>query len=255
MMEFLNVNRYYSVPAHSVQTDPVQFGGQSFLLLWSMHARKRTTVRGSSDVELADHFLRFAILRAEEKLKKHLAKIDGYCTIFDRLSGVFAVLSVNREKGKIYVVSYGDSSKMYPRYGDTVIQGNEAGQIRILRWKERKREPICTDIYCHLNGKTLNMCLTRWTVRVFSDSETRKDKEEELRAIADALSSEIKTIPEGQIINIWDWRTGAFISVILTAGSETLDVVLFQTVDFEPKKNQYARIDITEEGSKLQLAQ
>ncbi len=233
---------------------PVIFGGDRFDLLWSTHARLRTPARGSNCLEMADMLIRFALSRAEKSISEQLAEIGEACTLYDRISDVFAVFHINREKKKIYVVSYGDASKIFPRYDDTVIQCNEHGQIRVVKWTYLKADPVLTNVYCRLNGRTLRLRWTKWSTKLSASKELREVSENKLRKIADELSRSLKTIPEGEVINIWDWRNGTFISVNLPSNCNTLDIILFRTVDFVPNKNTYARVDITNEGCVMQCA-
>lgn len=224
--------------------DRVSFGGQKFALYWTLHAKKRITERGASELTLATHFLRFALEYAEENLQEELKNLNE-CTLFDRVSDVFAVLKINRNNQKIYVISYGDASVMYPRVGDTVIQHNESGQIRLITWEYKVDSPVLSGVYCELNGRILQFRWTRKTVKAGTKAEIRKANYKKLCAIGEALSCSLQEIPENEPVNIWDWRTGTFASIKMQPDKNTLDVILFRTVDFVTETNQYARIDIT----------
>jgi len=220
----------------------VIFGGEEFSLFWSAHARLRTDSRGSSSVALADVFVRLAISRAEAVISDKLAEIQNTCDIYDRVADIFAVLSINRQKKKIYIVSYGDASKIYPRYGDTVIQSNEYGQIRIIEWAALRAEPVDTSVFCEMNGQQFRFRWTKWSAK---NDKTKDKGEKKLCKIGEKLSGMGMMLPENEIINIWDWRTGTFTSVMIQPETSTIDVVLFRNVDFIPQKDIYSRINIT----------
>ncbi len=242
-------------PAASVREEKALFGGESFELLWSCHAKRRISTRGAISIPLADQFLRFSLARAEQEIGAELTSLSDSCTIFDKVSDLFTVLHINRKKHKMYVMTYGDASEMYPRWGDTVIQFKEQGKIRLLNWTFQKKDPVLTDVYCKLNGKTLRLRWTRYTTNRTKNRDVRKISEQNLRAIADVISNAVKILPEEQTMNIWDWRSGVFVSVRIPAEGDTLDVILFRTADFVSDSDIYTRVDITDQGCTVQRAE
>jgi len=208
---------------------------------------RKVSARGAIGLPLADQFLRFTLARAEETIQEELATIPDVCfSVFDRSSNIFAVLNINRQKHKLYVVTYGDASTMYPRYGDTVIQCNEYGRIRLVNWTFQRKEPVPTSIFCELNGKKLRLQWTKYSTKVTRSRKVRRESEQVLRSIATVLSRSVKTLPENQTVNILDWRSGTLVSVKVAADTNTLDIILFRTADFVFRDSQYTRIDITE---------
>lgn len=242
---------YENFYATILDEEPVLFGGRAFTLWWTAHARQRTSMRGAMGTGLADVFLRGSLQRAEQSISQELSALTDSCTVYDKIFNIFAALALDREQEKIFAVSYGDATEMYPRYDEMTIQTNKNGNVRLIKWKAQRETPIETNIIFRLNGKKLKVRLTKWSTKIVQDRKNCSVRMKKIREITAALSAFSEVFPEHEIVNIWDWRTGAFLSANIPDRGGTFDVILFKNVDFVAN-NQYIRIDITEKECTIQ---
>lgn len=245
---YMGKNSIYSVV---LDEKPVSFGGRPFMLWWTPHARRRASIRGAFGVEFADVFLRLTLARAEEKIGEELSALTGYCSVYDKIADIFAVLFLAPEEGRMFVVSYGDADKMYPRTNEITLQTNQNGKIRLIKWSARKEAPIKTKLRCRLNGKNLRVRLTKRSTKIMANEQNRAACIKKIRKTTSALSKffQGRELPQGKSVNVWDWRVGTFLSFCIS-NDDTFDIILFKNVDFVAR-NPYMRVDITKEGCKL----
>ncbi len=231
----------------------IKLGGENFTLVWTRHAANRVAMRGAVNEQMANCMLKLALMRAEDELSKELSTVDGFLDLYDKMSNIVAIMNLNRKRRKLYVITYGDTDSMYPQYGDLTIQIDVHGHIRMRKWKFQKWEPIPTDVYCRLNGRTLRLRWTKGCAKIVLNQELKKVREDRLRSIADKISNSLRHIPEKKIVNIWDWRFETFISVAID--EDYLDVILYNTTNFVEKcGNKYARVDITATNCEMRQA-
>lgn len=123
-------------PASGPYEDPVPISlcGDTWSVVWSRHAKNRTYDRRANPL-VAAKCLEKALNSLGPIFYSILGKIDTVFTlrVFPYHSSF--VLSVDRAAQKMTVVTYGDPSCFFPRFGDRVVSIAENGNVSITNWK------------------------------------------------------------------------------------------------------------------------
>lgn len=221
------------------------FGGEAFQIIWTNHAKERAKERGIPQFPFISSLLRVSLLRAETEISNQLQAIAGPIDVYDTATDVFAALVIDRSEYKLKVICFGRAAEMYPRVGDLVLQMNDIGLARILRWQHVLTKPVYAGFKLHLNGRSVPVYWVNGCAKMRPE-----EADEANRKAAKALSvlEDIK-IQEGKTINLFDWREDAYFGIELQP--DKLAIKLYQNATAFQPKDTFARIDIDANGCKF----
>ena len=100
-----------------------------YILYWTPHATDRAEYREGSGSIVLSAFLEDTIREIYIYFK------DGYCSIRDFITGLFAVVHIDRDDTKIRVITCGDVNILFPKQGDYVINRHRDHRIETLYWE------------------------------------------------------------------------------------------------------------------------
>ena len=231
----------------------VRFGKKQFAVVWSAHACDRIVQRCKT-CEDVGKLLMQSLNYAEQYVSDELENISGEFTLYDKTNDIFAGLYVNRKSNNIFVTSYGPASEFYPRNGCLTLQINKQGSVRIIHWKVEDSAAIDMGRTCHFGGKDLNLRWSKWSANMMKDDFCLEAiGKRRVKEIMEIIESTYDSLPSNTLINIWNWLTGVFISIVISYENSTCDVVLYKTTHFCAERDM-THIDITENGCHMVLA-
>ena len=105
---------------------------RKYILYWTPTAEVRAELSCKGNRTIYGVYLR-NVLADIAKKTKILDKRKGYLTIRDFKTGLYAVINI--KDNKIRVITCGNVRKLYPYYGDYIIQRNEDGEILNYVWE------------------------------------------------------------------------------------------------------------------------
>lgn len=232
----------------------VYFGGEQFSVVWSCHACDRVLERCESCADEIERRLMQSLNYAEIYVSTDFAEVTGELTLYDKLNNIFAGLYINRNSKNIIVTSYGPASEYYPKTGNLTVQINHKGSVRVLHWQSVEEATFSMGDTCHFNGIDLKLRWSKWSAKLMKNDPCKQAiGRRRVKEIMDVIESSYEVLPDKTLINIWNWLTGIFISVILSYEDRTCDVLLYKNTQFNAERN-VTHIDITENGCALTLA-
>lgn len=232
----------------------VCFGGKQFSVVWSGHACDRVLERCENCADKIEKRLMQSLNYAEKYVSADFAKVIGTLTLYDKMNNIFAGLYVNRDSMNIVVTSYGPASEYYPKTGNLTVQINFRGSVRVLYWQSVDDIVLPMGDTCHFNGIDLELRWSKWSAKVMKNDACKQAVgHRRVKEIMNVIESSYEVLPDETLINIWNWLTGIFISVIISYKNRTCDILLYKNTQFNAERN-VTHIDITENGCALMLA-
>ena len=125
-----NSSVYHRTYFNAPREKSIHLDGE-YIIYWTPHARDRAEYREDSGHLVLGAYLENVLMDISSN---HNVLKDGYCCIRDFITGLFAVIHIDKQESKVRVVTCGDVNSIYPRKGEYVINRHKDHRIQTLNW-------------------------------------------------------------------------------------------------------------------------
>jgi len=221
--------------------------GKKMYVSWSFHALRRAEERLGMNEHEIDAALKKSIQKASRVpvVQESLSSLLGDWVIFDAEDKKTFILCTNGDN-LIHVISCG-SSDMHPHDGSMTLQINATGKVRLICWTKPSANRIAAGLTRPLNGRNLEVYWTGECAKIAENPRNLRVLKSQVAKTIAWLDHGDSHVEEDKTINVWNWQTHTFCSLMIHSDNNTLDIMLFRSARFRCKR-ECIRVDITRHG-------